>query len=61
MVIPLLIPFVLLSMSLVGIFDMEKTDRLLIRITPELKSQLQAAADADGRSDSNYLERRCHS
>lgn len=44
MVIPLLILFVLLSMSLVRIFDMAKTDRLVIRITPELKSQLQAAA-----------------
>lgn len=44
MAIPLLILFVLLSMSLVRIFDMAKTDRLIIRITPDLKSQLQAAA-----------------
>ena len=57
MVIPLLILFVLLSMSLVRIFDMAKTDRLVIRITPELKSQLQAAAEADGRSVSNYIEK----
>lgn len=35
---------------------MSKTDRLVIRITPELKSQLQAAAEADGRSVSNYIE-----
>ena len=57
MVIPLLILFVLLSMSLVRIFDMAKTDRLVIRITPELKSQLQAAAESDGRSVSNYIEK----
>lgn len=37
MVIPLLILFVLLSMFLVRIFDMAKTDRLVIRITPDLK------------------------
>lgn len=36
---------------------MAKTDRLVIRITPELKSQLQAAAKADGRSVSNYIEK----
>ena len=36
---------------------MAKTDRLVIRITPELKSQLQAAAEADGRSVSNYIEK----
>lgn len=35
---------------------MAKTDRLVIRITPELKAQLQAAAEADGRSVSNYVE-----
>lgn len=35
---------------------MTKTDRLVIRITPELKSKLQAAAEADGRSVSNYIE-----
>ena len=32
-----------------------KTERLEIRITPELKSQLQAMAAADGRSLSNYI------
>lgn len=36
---------------------MAKTDRLVIRITPELKSQLQAAAEADGRNVSNYIEK----
>ena len=36
---------------------MAKTDRLVIRITPDLKSQLQAAAEADGRSVSNYIEK----
>ena len=36
---------------------MAKTDRLVIRITPDLKSQLQAAAVADGRSVSNYIEK----
>lgn len=35
---------------------MTKTDRLVIRITPELKARLQAAAEADGRSVSNYIE-----
>lgn len=35
---------------------MPKTDQLHIRITPELKAQLQAAADAEHRSLSNYLE-----
>lgn len=34
-----------------------KTERLEIRITPELKSQLQALAAADGRSISNYITR----
>lgn len=38
---------------------MTKTDRLVLRITPELKARLQSAAEADGRSASNYLERRC--
>jgi predicted DNA-binding protein len=33
-----------------------KTERLQIRITPELKAQLQALADADGRTVSNYIE-----
>ena len=33
-----------------------KTDRLQIRITPELKEQLQRLAEADGRTVSNYVE-----
>jgi predicted DNA-binding protein len=36
---------------------MSKTDRLNIRISPELKEQLQALADAEGRTVSNYVER----
>lgn len=34
-----------------------KTERLEIRITPELKSKIQALASADGRSLSNYITR----
>lgn len=34
-----------------------KTERLEIRITPELKSRLQSLAAADGRSLSNYITR----
>lgn len=33
-----------------------KTERLQIRITPELKEKLQELAAADGRSVSNYIE-----
>jgi predicted DNA-binding protein len=33
-----------------------KTERLQIRISPELKAQLQALAEADGRTISNYIE-----
>lgn len=33
-----------------------KTERLQIRITPELKEKLQALAAEDGRSVSNYIE-----
>ena len=33
-----------------------KTERLQIRITPELKEQLQRLAEADGRTVSNYVE-----
>ena len=36
---------------------MIKTERLNIRISPELKEQLQALADAEGRTVSNYVER----
>ena len=35
---------------------MAKTDRLQIRITPELKQQLQTLAEAEGRTVSNYVE-----
>lgn len=35
---------------------MVKTERLQIRITPELKEQLQQLADDDGRTVSNYIE-----
>ena len=35
---------------------MTKTDRLQIRITPELKEKLQSLADAENRSISNYIE-----
>lgn len=35
---------------------MAKTDRLQIRITPELKQQLQTLAAAEGRTVSNYVE-----
>lgn len=36
---------------------MAKTERLYIRLTPELKEKLQAAAEAECRSISNYVER----
>ena len=36
---------------------MAKTERLYIRLAPELKEKLQAAAEAEGRSISNYVER----
>lgn len=35
---------------------MAKTERLQIRITPDLKEKLQALADAENRTISNYLE-----
>ena len=34
-----------------------KTDRLQIRINPELKEQLQRLADSEGRTISNMIER----
>ena len=34
----------------------EKTERIYIRITPDLKAKLQQAAAGEGRSVSNYLE-----
>jgi predicted DNA-binding protein len=33
-----------------------KTERLNIRISPELKEQLQRLAEAEGRTVSNYIE-----
>ncbi len=33
-----------------------KTSQIYIRITPDLKAQLQQAAAGQGRSVSNYLE-----
>lgn len=35
---------------------MSKTERLQIRIAPELKQQLQELAQADARTISNYVE-----
>lgn len=35
---------------------MAKTERLEIRLTPELKAQLQEAAAAENRTTSNYIE-----
>lgn len=35
---------------------MPRTDRFEIRLTPGLKKELQAAAEAEGRSVSNYVE-----
>ena len=34
---------------------MSKTERIDIRISPELKQQLQQAADAENRTVSNYI------
>lgn len=33
-----------------------KTERLQVRVTPELKSKLQKLADEDGRKISNYIK-----
>ena len=35
---------------------MPKTERIDIRITPELKQQLQKLAEAENRTVSNYIE-----
>lgn len=35
---------------------MTKSDRIYIRLTPELKQQLQAAAECENRTVSNYIE-----
>ena len=34
---------------------MPKTERIDIRVTPELKQKLQQAADAENRTVSNYI------
>lgn len=36
---------------------MAKTERLQVRISTELKAQLQELAEADGRNVSNYIEK----
>lgn len=33
-----------------------KTERIHLRVTPELKSKLQDLADAENRTISNYIE-----
>ena len=35
---------------------MNKTERIYIRLTPELKEQLQQAAAAENRTVTNYIE-----
>lgn len=35
---------------------MVKSERIYIRVSPELKQQLQAAADAENRTVTNYIE-----
>lgn len=35
---------------------MAKNERLQLRITSEMKAQLQALAEAEGRTVSNYVE-----
>ena len=35
---------------------MTKTERIQIRVTPELKQQLQEAAEAENRTVSNFIE-----
>jgi hypothetical protein len=35
---------------------MTKTERIYIRLTPELKEQLQKSAEAEHRTVSNYIE-----
>lgn len=35
---------------------MTKTDRIQIRISPELKEKLQKLAEAENRTVSNYIE-----
>lgn len=35
---------------------MEKTERVNLRLTPEMKEKLQKAADAENRTLTNYIE-----
>lgn len=35
---------------------MKKTERIQIRVTPDLKDKLQQLADAENRTISNYIE-----
>lgn len=35
---------------------MAKTERINLRITPEMKEKLQKAADAENRTLTNYIE-----
>lgn len=35
---------------------MNKSERIYIRLTPDLKQKLQKAAEADHRTVSNYIE-----
>ena len=35
---------------------MAKTERVNLRLTPELKEQLQKAADSENRTLTNYIE-----
>lgn len=37
-------------------YDSPKTERIYIRITPELKKQLYAAAEAENRTLTNFIE-----
>ena len=39
---------------------MAKTERLQIRISPELKQQLQRLAEAENRTITNYIETLIH-
>lgn len=39
-----------------GEYNMTKTERLQIRISPEMKEQLQELAKKENRTVSNYIE-----
>lgn len=46
-----------LSVALItNLQRMNKTERIYIRLTPEMKQQLQQAAAAENRTVTNYLE-----